>query len=41
MDNMCNKYLNWTFTDLETNNGGPEKSLRNYMMQYFLATFDY
>ena len=28
-------------SDLENNNGGLESSLRNYMMQYFWATFDY
>ena len=38
---MCNKDLNWTFLTLKIIIGGPEKSLRNYMMQYFLATFDY
>ena len=53
MDNMCNKYLNWTFltlkkktnkldlSDIKKNNGGLKLSLRNYMMQYFWVTFDY
>ena len=53
MDNMCNKVYKLDLSDLEqnpnkldlsdleNNNGGLESSLRNYMMQYFWATFDY
>ena len=49
MDNYVQYISKFDLFDLEknlnkldlSNNGGLESSLRNYMMQYFWATFDY